>query len=446
MNLTQNTQMKQHSLTVPGSRAFRLRLFLEGILVGLLAGAAVAFYRLLIARAEDLRRVFYDALLLPSLAAGGFLPLLGWLVFLLAAAFFLAALVKAEPMAKGSGIPQVKGFLRGRMQMRALRVLFVQIFGGALAIGCGLSLGHAGPAVEIGAASALAACRGMRCRVFELRSLVVSGAGAGLSAVFNAPLSGMVFALEEMHHKFSAAVLLPALTAAVSAAVVVRAVFGPGTIFLFPEVPASSLLHLPHVVLLAVVSGVAAVPFNYALLHTDRFYGLPLFRNAASRIAFALAAAALLGIVLPEVLGGGDALVNHILAEGPLFAPLALLLLAKCLFTFISFGSGTPGGFFFPSLVIGALVGACAGSLLIGAGLLGPEYLVSIMILTMAAFFSATVRAPVTAAILLLEMTGNFQLLLPLAAASGIAYMTSGLLGGRPIYDELLKKQLAAKK
>lgn len=426
-------------------QAFKLRLFFEGIAVGLAAGASVALYRWLITAAEGERASFYQEILTPSLLAHDFLPPLLWFLGLALLAWILTWLCRWEPMASGSGIPQVKGILRGLMRMHWLRVLIVQIGGGALAIGAGMSLGHAGPAVQIGAAAAQGVSRLSGRRRLEEHFLLASGAGAGLSAVFNAPLTGMLFVLEEMQKGFSAAVLLPAMTAAISAAAIIRFFFGEGTIFLFPQIQPLPAAHLPYVVLLAVIAGAAAVPFNYGLLHMDRFYGLPIFKTRLRKISFALALAGILGFLFPQILGGGDGIVNAIVKDNPALPMLALLLTGKVLFTLISFGSGTPGGFFFPSLVIGALTGACAGSLLIGMGLLAPIYMTNMIIITMTAFFAGSVRAPITGAILLLEMTGSFSHLMALALASAVAYVTSGLLGGAPIYEALLQKQLRAR-
>lgn len=423
---------------LPGrTRAARLRLFGGGAAAGLAAGLAVALYRALIAEAEGLRARLASSALAPADYAL-------WAAALAGITLVLAALCRWEPMAAGSGIPQVKGVLQGALRMRWTRVLLVQIFGGALAIGAGLSLGHAGPAVQIGAAAAEGASRLSARRRWEERCLMTGGAAAGLSAVFNAPLSGMLFALEALHHHVSAAVILPVMAASVSAACAVRLLFGPGTLFLFEGLPPLPLSHLPYVLLLGTVCGAAAAVFNRGLLGTRRFYGLPCFRRPALRIAFALACAGLMTFACPLLTGGGDRLINAVTAMPPPLPVLLLLLLGKTLFTFVSFGSGVPGGFFFPSLTVGALTGASAGSLFVGAGLLPPESMANCILLAMAAFFTGSVRAPITGAVLLLEMTGSFAHLMPLAAACAVSYVVSGALGGLPIYDALLRRRLGA--
>lgn len=423
-------------------RFFQLRLFLEGIAVGLAAGLAVALYRFLILEAETGRERLYERVLCPAVSEGNFLPVLAWLLALLLLAFLLARLCRFEPMAKGSGIPQVKGSLRGLMKLSSLRILFVQILGGALAIGAGLSLGHAGPAVEIGAAAGAGLSRAAGHRTFEHRQILAGGAAAGLAAVFNAPLTGMVFAVEELRHHFSPASLLPSMASAISAAFLIRFLFGAETVFTFPGLLPIPLAHLPYLLLLAVVTGSAAAMFNRSILGIRHFYALPCFHSHWQKIFFALLLAAFLGFSSPLLLGGGDVLIARLREIPPVPFFLFLLLAGKFLFTLLSFGCGVPGGFFFPSLVIGAMTGAVSGSVLITTGLLSPEYMTNIITLTMTAFFSASVRAPITGTILLLEMTGSFPHLLPLALSSATAYITSTLLGAKPIYDALLEQAL----
>lgn len=154
---------------------------------------------------------------------------------------------------------------------------------------------------------------------------------------------------------------------------------------------------------------------------------------------FALFAATILAFTLPDVLGGGNFLVDSLAKARYGFGFLAALLLAKFLFTLISYGCGVPGGFFLPLLVIGALIGSLEGELLISAGILSALYLPNIIIIAMVAFFAASIRAPITGTLLILEMTGDFHHLTALALASAVAYVTAELLKGQPIYDSLLK-------
>ena len=177
-------------------------------------------------------------------------------------------------------------------------------------------------------------------------------------------------------------------------------------------------------------------------LSIGRFYALPIFRTPVHKIIFALVCGGILGYFLPEVLGGGNELINH-LAKTPVSLQLLLLfLIGKLIFTFVSYGCGVPGGFFLPMLVIGALSGSICANVLITLGAVQPIYAANIVVIAMAALFSSSVRAPITGTVLIMEMTSSYQQLLTLAIASMIAFAIAELCHSKPIYEELLNRML----
>lgn len=438
-----NKQLFKTYLALDHWHRFRLRLFWEGILVGIAGGLSIALFRFLLGLADSQRRRLFKEILIPSFTVSDFLPLFSWIAALFAIGAALYGMCRFAPMASGSGIPQVKGVILGFFKMRWFRILWVKILAGAAGIGAGLSLGREGPSIQIGAVAAQGLSRLMGRTRMEERYLITSGASAGLAAAFNAPLAGMMFALEELHRNFSGAVLLPTMASAISATIVSQFFFGSATSFSFPHILQFPSEYLWCVVLIAISCGLAGIVFNYGLLHTDAFYGLPIFSNQYVKIMFALFAATALGFTLPEALGGGNLLVDALAESRYGFGLLSALLLAKFLFTLISYGCGVPGGFFLPLLVIGALIGSLEGELLVSAGILSALYLPNIIIISMVAFFAASVRAPITGTLLILEMTGDFHHLMALALASAVAYITAELLKGQPIYDALLRKSLS---
>ena len=143
--------------------------------------------------------------------------------------------------------------------------------------------------------------------------------------------------------------------------------------------------------------------------------------------------------------GGGAGLVNGLVQSDYTTTMLLIILAGKFLFTLISYGCGTPGGFFLPMLVLGALIGAIFANIMISSQLIAPAFGANVIILSMAAFFSSSVRAPITGTLLILEMTGSFQHMMVLAVASATAYIVAELLGGEPIYEALLMKSLKSK-
>lgn len=425
---------------------FRLRLFIEGIFVGIFGGLCISLFRFLLGEAEALRIYAYNAFLIPAVAKENFIPLCLWAAALVVTGFLLYRMCLYAPMAGGSGIPQVKGVILGLYKMKWFRILWVKIIAGALGIGAGLSLGREGPSIQIGAVAGQGISRFLGRTRMEERYLITSGASAGLAAAFNAPLAGMMFALEELHRNFSGAVLLPTMTSAITATIVTRFFFGNSTSFHFLNLVPMPAEHLGLVVLIAISAGFAGILFNYGLLHTGAFYNLPVFKNQYVKILFALFSACLLGFFLPQVLGGGNTLVDQ-LAAGRFtsLSFLVLLLVGKYVFTLISYGCGVPGGFFLPLLVVGALLGSVEAHVLVSLDLINEVYTPNIIIIGMVSLFAASVRSPITGTLLILEMTGDFGHLMALALGSAVAYITAELLKGEPIYDALLKKSLSAK-
>lgn len=404
------------------------------LLVGLAGGLLVAAYRALLglalSRAEAVDRAVAARPLLLVVAV----PVLVGMGLVIAWA------VRRVPAAGGSGIPQVKGVLVEGVQVPTWSVLGVRYLGGGLGALAGLSLGREGPCVQIGASAGQAVATAVRSKDVERDHLVTAGAAAGLSAAFNAPLSGMVFALEELHRSFSPLVLLAAAAGALGADVVSSAVFGLRPVLDFGAVASLPLGQYPWLLVLGPLAGAVAVAANRVLLGLQSAAGrLP----GPARPVVALLIALPVGLTVPVLLGGGDTLVR--LAEKGTLPLLGLLglLVGKLLFTGTSFGSGTPGGIFMPLLSLGALTGAALATAATHAGL-PPAARSALVLCAMAGVLAASLQAPVTAILLVVEMSGRVVHVLPVAACALLALLTADLLRGRPIYDQLLERFLAA--
>lgn len=418
--------------------SFQFKLFWEGIVVGIFSGLVVSLFRFLLSKAEDFRIALYAQLTQLPVAYTA-----GWFAVLLAVGGILYWLTRHEPMAGGSGIPQVKGVILGLMRMNWFRILWVKLTAGVIGLGAGLSLGREGPSIQLGAVTAQGVSRFLGRTRMEERYLITSGASAGLAAAFNAPLAGVMFSLEELHRNFSAVVLLPAMTAAMTSTFVSQLLFGRALTFNFRSIPRIPLdIHILYAILVAVVAGLCGVIFNYGLLNIHRFYSLPVFKNLYMKITFALLCAGILGFILPQVLGGGNRLVDELATKSFPLQLLFALLIGKFIFTLVSYGTGVPGGFFLPMLVLGALTGSICAWFLTASQLMLPSHGANIIIIAMAAFFSASVRAPITGTVLICEMTGSFYHLMILGMASAIAYIVAQLCGSQPIYEALLLRSL----
>lgn len=425
-------------------KRFSLRLLLEGLAVGLGAGISISIFRYLLAGSEILRPVIYHNLR-EALADGQWQWLALYILSFIIIAYLLKLIVAREPMCTGSGIPQIKGILQGDMSMRWFSVLWYKIIGGVLAIGAGMSLGREGPSVQIGACVGQGLSQTSRRTRFESRILMTAGAGAGLAAAFNAPLAGVIFGLEEMQKTISPALLLTGITASITAATVTEVVFGMSPVFSMGYLLPLPLNLFDVLVVAGIVIGLLGRLFNIALAYSLNTYSR-LGLSGMKKPLVPLALAGILGFVLPEILGGGNLLVDSLVVTDYTIGFLCLLFVGKFLFTMICFGSGVPGGIFLPMLVLGAAGGAVLAKLLVLAGLLPAMYYADIIVFGMAAYFSSVVKSPVTGSILILEMTGSFQHMLALLVVSLTAYVISDLTGGRPVYDELLDRALGKSK
>lgn len=425
-------------------RRFSLRLLLEGLAVGLGAGISISVFRYLLAGSEILRPVIYHNLR-EAMADGQWQWLALYILSFIIIAYLLKLIVAREPMCTGSGIPQIKGILQGDMSMRWFSVLWSKIIGGVLAIGAGMSLGREGPSVQIGACVGQGLSQTSRRTGFESRILMTAGAGAGLAAAFNAPLAGVIFGLEEMQKTISPALLLTGITASITAATVTEVVFGMSPVFSMGYLLPLPLNLFDVLVAAGIVIGLLGRLFNIALAYSLNTYSR-LGLSGMKKPLVPLALAGILGFILPEILGGGNLLVDSLVVTDYTIGFLCLLFVGKFLFTMICFGSGVPGGIFLPMLVLGAAGGAVLAKLLVLAGLLPAMYYADIIVFGMAAYFSSVVKSPVTGSILILEMTGSFQHMLALLVVSLTAYVISDLTGGRPVYDELLDRALGKSK
>jgi CIC family chloride channel protein len=273
-------------------------------------------------------------------------------------------------------------------------------------------------------------------------TLTAAGAGAGLAAAFNAPLSGLVFVLEEMRRDFRPAVFGAAFLAAASADVVARSVSGQLPVFTVPNYAMPSLVALPVFAVLGIVAGGLGVAFNRSLLEGVDFAAR---FNGRQRIVLGASVGAAAGLVAwfyPIAAGGGHELGEMVLTNRIGVIAIPILFLVRFALTATSYGTGSAGGIFSPLLVLGALLGLGVGHLAHGlAPVLVPEPGV-FAVVGMAAYFTAIVRAPLTGILLITEMTGSYEQMLPLLTSSFCAYAVAEYLRDLPIYEALLERDL----
>jgi H+/Cl- antiporter ClcA len=432
--------MLKHKINVPlllrKWYASRLAVVLESILIGCAVGLVVVGFRELLSRGDELRRALY-------LSLGSFknhLTLL-WCLALIPAGLFLGFWAKKFPMIRGSGIPQIKGALNRLCSLNWAPELPLKFITGVLGLGLGLSLGREGPSIQIGAYVGKGVLSVFRRPYRERKYLITAASAAGVAAAFNAPLAGVIFALEELQSGFSPAILACSMGAAMAADAVAGYFFGMRPIFDFRHIEALPLGTFHWVVLLGVLCGLLGDLFKRSLYFFQDFYA-KLRVPFTARPVLPLLVSVPLGLYLFDVTGGGHGLIESLSQPSRPLELLLILLAGKMIFTALCYGSGTSGGIFLPLLACGALAGSALGLVLFQAGYISGGQPLNFMILGMAAFFTGAVSAPVTGIVLILEMSGSFNHLSSLVLICLSAFVTSLVLNSRPVYEALLSRFL----
>ena len=374
-------------------------------------------------------------------ALAGWPPVLGWLALTSLVTFstMLAAWMvrRFAPNAGGSGIPDVEKVLRGTAAPHHAGVLPVKFFGGWLALSCGLLLGREGPTVQMGAVIGERVGRMFPHLQGAWKSLMAAGSGAGLATAFNAPVGGTIFILEEVFRKITPLTFILAATAASVSIFLQRAIFHMPQDYAVPVVPGTPAMAAGLFFVFGVGVGLLGVFYNRLLLRLlafSRGLGAVGTRWKTAGIGAVIGT---LAWFAPTWVGGGDDITQTVLAGHPELLFLAAIASVRFFLGPLCYAAGTPGGLFAPVVAMGALVGALAGSLLHA---LAPDLVPSPLafaVAGMAAFFTASVRAPLTGIVICLEMTGCFGLFFPMLATCLGAYLVPTLLRDRPIYDAL---------
>ena len=372
----------------------------------------------------------------------------GWLIPVAAAAIgaTLAALVvRWEPLANGSGIPHVEAVYHGQAPPPRIRLLPAKFIGGVLAIGSGLVLGREGPTVHMGAAIGAQAARRARLPDAEIRMMQTALGGAGLAVAFNAPIGGTLFTIEEVTKSVRAMTVLATIVAASTAVGCVHLVLGNDSEFRLQAIDEPALAWLPLFVVFGLLTGCLGALYNTLVLwFLDRVTAV----RRVPAVAKATLIGALIGLVMivhPQAVGGGESLTQMLLG-GERFAMAVIVgyLVLRFLAGPLSYSAPVVGGLFAPLLAVGALWGV----LFVGAiDTVWPgdatSLAVPMAVVGMSAFFGATVRAPLTGMVLVIEMTASTAVLVPILAATGAAVLAAHLIGSPPIYDSLRQRSLS---
>ena len=352
------------------------------------------------------------------------------------------------PEAGGSGIPEIEGALEELRPVRWWRVIPVKFFGGIGTLSAGMVLGREGPTVQMGANVGKMMADIFRLRSAEARhSLLATGAAAGLSAAFNAPLAGILFILEEMRLQFrySLISIKAVFIGVIMSSIVFRIFNGDTAVIEVGKLANTSLNTLWLFLVLGMVFGVVGVSFNALIFRTQDMFARIHGGNLRKILIIGGVlggVCGLIGLVQPEAAGGGFALIPLAAAGQYGLMMLLFIFFVRVVTTVLCFASGAPGGIFAPMLALGTLLGTAFGT---AALVWFPEYDIqpaTFAIAGMGALFAASVRAPLTGIVLVLEMTDNYQLILPMIITCLGATLLAQFLGGKPLYSTILTRTL----
>lgn len=408
-------------------------LIIRGVEVGIFAGLISVLYRFLLSFAEDKLMTILDYI------KGNTVFTLLWIVLLGVLGVFVAYINKLVPMASGSGIPQLNGEVKGYLEQNWWQVILAKLIGGTTSVFAGLSLGREGPSVQLGGMAAKGVAKVTKAdKTTELR-MISCGAGAGMAAAFNAPLAGIMFVLEEIHHSFDKNILCMGIVATVTADYTSKLFFGQSTIFNYDTVN-FPLKHYWILIIMGIILGLCGVMYNIVMLKMQDWYKMISRVSPLVKMPLVFVVSGLVGLALPQVLCGGESMAQYLLQEHPSISVMFLLLSAKFIFGAFCFASGAPGGTLYPMCILGTYLGAIFGGCAINIFGFDSSLWEEFVVIGMAGFFASIVRAPITGIVLVFELTGNMNNLLPLATVALFSYAVANLLGSQPFYEIMLSR------
>lgn len=406
-------------------------LVVKGALVGLCAGFVGATFRYAIYWGEGFR---HEVLHSPSWQV-----YIVWALCMIFCALICHKLLRWAPLSGGSGIPQIEGEMRGVFDMNPYKTLVSKYVGGMITGLAGFSVGREGPSVQLGGAVGKILAQWYGSSLREMRILTSAGAAAGLTAAFSAPVSGAIFVFEEVHKSFYPKLVIPTFTATIVANYVTGTMFGLEPSLGFSVMEQMPLEYFLCIAILGIVMGLVGVFFSRSIIGMKAVFDR-IDWPQWSKLILVFLGVAVIGFDSQLLLGGGNDLVRSLADHRLDITILAFIVVGKVILTAFCYASGAQGGIFLPMLVIGAAAGACGESILVGTMGVPTSYLGTFIICGMSGMLAATMRTPLLAILLVLEMTNSFHSIYYVGTVAILAYLTAEFCKEMPIYDNLLER------
>ena len=414
------------------------RLYFVSIFVGLLTGLVAVPYHYLLQFFFNLRHDFFDSHPKWYWYIPLFLLMWGILVF-------VSWLVKKMPLITGGGIPQTRGVINGRVDYKhPFLELVAKFVGGILALSTGLSLGREGPSVQIGSYVGYLVSKWGRVLSGERKQLLSAGAGAGLAAAFAAPLASSLLVIESIERFDAPKTAITTLLAGVVAGGVASWIFPINPYFHIDAiVPGMTFWgQVKLFLLLAAVVSVFGKFFSVTTLQMKRIY--PAIKHPEYvKMLYLLFISFLIYMAEFNLTGGGEQfLLSQAIHPDTHILWIVGMMLLHFVFSTFSFSSGLPGGSFIPTLVTGGLLGQIVGLIMVQQGVIAYENISYIMLICMSAFLVAVIRTPLTAIVLITEITGHLEVFYPSIVVGGLTYYFTEMLQIKPfnviLYDDMI--------
>ena len=435
------------------------RIFIElvavGSVTGVIVGAIVTLFNILVHEGEHISQDVYAYIRANPI----FIPLL--ILALIGGAFGIGVLVNISSVIRGCGVPQAEGATRGIVRFKWWRDMIAMFTASLLSVFMDLSIGAEGPSVLIGAMAGDGVSSTLKRNQMIRTYQITGGACAGLAVASNAPLTGMAFAFEEAHKRFTPEVFICAFSSVVFG-ILTRTliynllnmqVYSAFRSYVFNEMP---MRYYGYVVLAGVACGVLGILFTKLCFAMRALFKAIHVKDEwwthVSRIMTAVLIGGAVSWVSALVMGGGHALVESLGTYGgvsqyvqesifgmPLVWMLLVVMVLKLVITSVNVGSGIPCGIFIPIVAIGACIGAVLNHVWLSIDPAIAPYCDLLVMICIAAFFTTVVRAPITSIIMICEFTGSFAPLLPVIIAVSIGYIIGELVNTDGIYEDLLE-------